>query len=74
MTLGVELTNNVLVNIVVGEGVVKGRVSVLSSQRARLRRQALRILVLKGLPVGKGEQRERETGVKVAAIRLLVPW
>lgn len=74
MTLGDELTDNVLVNIVVGEGVVKGRVSVLSSQRARLRRQALRILVLKGLPVGKGEQRERETGVKVAAIRLLAPW
>lgn len=73
MTLGVELTNNVLVNIVVGEGVVKGRVSVLSSQRARLRRQALRILVLKGLPVGR-ESRERETGVKEAAIRLLAPW
>lgn len=52
--LSLRLTTNVLVNVVVRVGVAKARVPGLASQRAWLRRQTRRILVLKGLPVSKG--------------------
>lgn len=47
----IQLTDNVLINIVVRIGMVKARVPCLASQRALLHRQTSCILILKGLPV-----------------------
>lgn len=64
--LSPSLTTNVLVNIVVRVGVAKARVPGLASQRALLRRQTCRILILKGLPVagrmGKQDSEKRGPG------------
>ena len=53
--MGIPLTNDILVNVVVREGVVKARVSILAFKSSFLHRQTCRILVLKGLPVAGRE-------------------
>lgn len=75
--LSPSLTTNVLVNIVVRVGVAKARVPGLASQRALLRRQTCRILILKGLPVagrmGKQDSEKRGPGcffLKMATVLL----
>ncbi len=68
MPQGVQLTNYVLINIVIRVGMVKSWVPGFTSQRALLRRQTCRILVLKGLPMAGRKGRQWKRGVLVAVL------